>query len=112
MTIEIELDYYDSIASQLDEDVYGASSVELNEKQIFSRLMQSIVERCNHSIADHSGVNEDWIQITITEHEHYPAVTLSQAANMILNVWKHKERQSLDEWRNDGGPPSTDCSFP
>ena len=101
----------DDLALTIDENTHGANR-EMSDEQIRTHLMQSIVDRCNHSIADHSGVNEDWIQITITEHEHYPAITLSQAANMILNVWKHKERQSLDEWRNDGGPPSTDCSFP
>jgi hypothetical protein len=96
MSINNSEHYIDDLALQLDEDTNGANG-ELDTKQIRERLMQSIVERCNYSIAGHSGIDEDWIEMSVAEHEHQPALTLSQAASFIMRVWLHKDRQVMEE---------------
>jgi hypothetical protein len=88
-TINNNEHYIDALALQLDEDIQNADD-ELNEQQIHKRLMQAIVERCKYSIAGH-------IQLSVAEHEHQPALTLSEAATMIICVWLHKDRQFVEE---------------
>jgi hypothetical protein len=92
MSVNTAKHYIDDIGLQLDEDCYGANG-ELDDQQIRERLMQKIVERCNYNISGHSGVYEDWKQMSVTEHEHQPAITLLQAASMILGVYEHMDRQ-------------------
>jgi hypothetical protein len=86
MSIKFSENYIDDIALQLDEDTSGANG-ELDTKQIRDRLMQSIVERSGHS----------GIEMSIAEHEHKPALTLSQASSLIMRVWLHKDRQVMEE---------------
>jgi hypothetical protein len=90
MSINNSEHYIDDLALSLDEDINWASG-ELDKKQIFTRLMQSIVERCNYRRSGNSG------KMSIAEHEHQPALSLSQAARMILRVWIHKDRQVKEE---------------
>jgi hypothetical protein len=85
MSINNSEHYIDDLAMQLDEDINGANG-ELDDDQIRERLMQSIVERCNYSISGHSGIYEDWIEMSIAEHEYKPALTLSQTASMVLSI--------------------------
>jgi hypothetical protein len=77
------------LALSLDEDVYGAGA-KFNDQQIRDRLMQSIVEQCNYSMPDHIGIGE-YLNLMSAEHKHKPAVTLWQAANLILGVWRHMD---------------------
>jgi hypothetical protein len=87
--------YIDGIALQLSEDVHGASG-DFDDLQIRTRLMEAIVARCNYHIYGHSGIYEDFIQMSVEEHADKPALTLRQAANLIFGVWKYMEES---EWR-------------
>jgi hypothetical protein len=87
--------YIDDIAMSLDEDMYGASG-ELSDEEIRNRLMESIVASCNYHISGHSGIGEDFIQMSVAKHEYEPALTLSQVAGLILRVWKHGDRRCMD----------------
>jgi hypothetical protein len=97
----LESDHINGIVLQLSEDFYGANG-ELDEFQIRDRLMEAIIERCNHHIAGHSGMyGEDFIGMSVEEHAHKPAITLYQAAGLILGVWKDMDRdimQMVAEW--------------
>jgi hypothetical protein len=88
-------DHIDSIAESLDEDIYGASG-EFNDEQIRERLMQKIVERCNYHCGGSGSEDEDPASMSIAIHEFKPALSLSQAANLILGVWKHMAKQSVE----------------
>lgn len=87
----LDSDYIDRIALQLDGDVYGANG-DLDHQEILDRLMETIVEKCNHHLAGHSGIYEDFIPMSVEEHAYAPALTLSQAASMILRVWEYMDR--------------------
>jgi hypothetical protein len=78
----------------LDENMtVTCAAGDLDHYEIRNRLMQSIVEHLNYSIAGHSGIYEDWIEMSVAKHEHEPAITISQAASLIRYVWEYKERQ-------------------
>jgi hypothetical protein len=87
--------YRSELASQLDDDCYGASG-DFDDQQIRDRLMEAIVERCNYHISGHSGIYEDFVPMSVAEHKYKPALTLSQAAGLIISVWRHKDRQVIE----------------
>jgi hypothetical protein len=87
--------YIDSIGLSLDENMYGANG-ELSEEEVHALLMESIVETCNHYLAGPAGTGDDFIPVSVAEHEFKPAVTLHHAASMIIRVWKHGDRKLMD----------------
>jgi hypothetical protein len=111
MSINNSEHYIDDLALTLDENINGANG-EMSDKQIRIHLMQTIIEQCNYSIAGHSGIDEPWIEMTIAEHEHQPALTLSQTASMIMRVWLHKERQVMEEIMSSLNPPPSVAKLP
>ncbi|WP_256806333.1 hypothetical protein [Bradyrhizobium sp. Bra64] len=95
MTLDhLESHYIDSIALSLDEDVYGANG-ELDDLEIRSRLMEKIVAQCNYHISGHSGIYEDFISMSVKDYSDKPALTLRQAASLILGVWRYKDCQCM-----------------
>jgi hypothetical protein len=89
----------DGIALSLDENMYGANGELDDDQEIRDRLMEAIVARCNYHIAGQSGIYEDFIPMSVAEHAYKPALTLSQAASLILGVWKYKDRQYMSRDR-------------
>ena len=71
----LKSDYINDIALQLDEDVYGANG-ELDDQEIRDRLMETIIDQCNYPV---DGRVDVW-----------------QAANLILGVWKYKDRNLMN----------------
>jgi hypothetical protein len=105
MTIKhLDGDYINPIAFQLDEDVYGANG-DLDDLEVKSRLMEAIVSQCNYHIAGHSGLDgEKFIGMSVEEHASKPALTLSQAADLIFGVWAYKDCQYMEAV--EAGEPS------
>jgi hypothetical protein len=93
----LESDHIDTIALRLDEDMRGANG-DLSKNEIHDRLMQAIVGQCNHHMSGvcDNGIDEDFIPMSVEEHAYRPALTLYQAASLILDVWEYKERQWLE----------------
>lgn len=76
-------DVYD-IALQLDEDVHGANG-DLDNLQIHHRLMQAIADACS----SHRLVDSDLGDV------NKPALTLCLAADLVLGIWRYKEREAM-----------------
>ena len=102
---------FDDLALTLDENINGTNGT-MSGNQIRIRLMQTIIEQCNYGTADHSGIDEPWIAMTIAEHENQPALTLSRAATMIMRVWLHKDRLFMEEIMSLLKPPPSAAKVP
>ena len=85
--------HIDNIALQLAEDVYDS---DFNREEIMDRLMRAIVARCNYPHVAVSGVADDFIVMSVEEHAHKPALTLHQAASLILSVWEYMDREKYE----------------
>jgi hypothetical protein len=92
MSIKTAEHHIDSLARQLDEDSYGVNG-DLDDEQIRERLMQSIVERFNDS---RPGTRGRDVEMSVSEDENEPVLTLSQAASMLIAVYDHMDRQFWD----------------
>jgi hypothetical protein len=89
------------LALQLDEDVYG----DFDDIQIRHRLMEAIVSQCNYHLEGHSGTyDEDFMPMSVEEHASKPALTLNQAARMIISVWESKDRDLMEIIGNPNWP--------
>jgi hypothetical protein len=82
MTWHLKSDHIDKIALQLDEDVYGANG-DLSDHQIRYRLMEAIIVQL--------GVLKPVMDV------HTPSLSLAQAADLILGVWRDKDRDYMNE---------------
>ena len=73
--------HVDDLAMMLSADVYSMEA-DMDYFAVRERLMKAIVERF-----------EDFIQMSVEEHAHKPALTLWQVACLVLSVWKHMDYQ-------------------
>jgi hypothetical protein len=93
----LEGGYTSRIALSLTEDIYGANG-DLDEFQVQDRLMKAIIEWCEYHLDGQSGLwGEDFIPMSVEEHAYKPALTLSQAASLVLGVWRHMHSSALAE---------------
>lgn len=88
MTKHLQRKNTHGIAKQLDEDIYDGN---LDHWQVHRRLMQTIVECVNNVLWD--GYRAP---ISVEEHEHQPALSVSLVATVLLNVWENKDYQYME----------------
>jgi hypothetical protein len=80
----LKSNYVDTIALQLDEDVYGASG-DFNDREIRERLMQAIIKQCDLAPRTPRQYSAD-----------LPVLSLEETADLILGVWEYMDRMQIE----------------